>query len=53
MKKSAYSVVSLLVALLAALAWPAQARATEAGAFVEAPCPMALPAGLVEEQGVR
>ena len=52
-RKSAYLIVSVLIALLAALARPGQARATAARAFVEAPCPMALPAGLVEGQDVR
>jgi hypothetical protein len=52
-RKPAHSVVCLLIVFLAVLAQPGQARATEAGAFVEAPCPMALPAGLAEGQDVR
>ncbi|UCC64106.1 MAG: alpha/beta hydrolase, partial [Anaerolineae bacterium] len=51
-RKSAYAVLSLTIALLAALAWPVQARATDVGAFIEAPCPMALPEGVVEGQDV-
>jgi hypothetical protein len=47
---AAFSVPSLTIALVAVFPRPVQARAAGVGAFVEASCPMALPAGFTEGQ---